>query len=227
MSIDPSKFCADYLRATLNPSLKIKASHARELVAAYFGYKSHAALLKDTAYPITALDEASILVPDVPLLQTRITQLNGLALTLPTPMELAKLVGDAVQVECFGGVIWRYDSLENYVMEVLLPEEDGRIMDCLSGVMAETNACFDDAYYEEASVNDHGNTVDVMVRGVYSGQTDEDRMFCGDKIDMTVEVELYRCAGRRGFSDYDISATGAVNDDWVDPELKYARGDAS
>jgi hypothetical protein len=47
-------------------------------------------------------------------------------------------------------------------------------------------------------------------------------MFCGDQIDMLVTVELSRVAGRAAFSDPDISASGEINDDWVDPELKYA-----
>jgi len=51
---------------------------------------------------------------------------------------------------------------------------------------------------------------------------DPDRVFCGDKIDMTVIVEMDRLAGRAAYSDYEISASGQVNDDWNDPELKRA-----
>ena len=226
MHPNPSKLCADHLRATLNSSSKLKASHARELAAAYFGYKSHAALLADNRYPIINLPDASILIPDVPMLNTRVTQLNGLPVDLPPAMELAKLCGEAVSGDCFGGDIWLYDSLENYLMEVLLIREDGRIQDCLSGVMAETNAYFDDAYYDEAETSDDGDIVAVSISGVYSGENHEDRLFCGDQIDMKVEIELYRCAGRRAFSDFDISATGEINDDWVDPELRFGSASA-
>ena len=218
---NPSKLCADHLRATLDSSSKLKASHARELAAAYFGYKSHAALLADTRYPIVNLTDASILIPDVPMLSTRITQLKDLPSDLPTAMQLAKAIGEGLSVDYFGGEIWLYDSLENYLMEVLLIREDGRIQDCLSGVMAETNAYFDDAYYDEAEISDDGDVVAVTINGVYSGENHQDRLFCGDQIDMRVEIELYRCAGRRAFTDFDISATGEVNDDWVDPELRF------
>ncbi len=44
MDDDISKLCADFLRANHEG---LRASHARELVAAFFGYKSHAALLAD------------------------------------------------------------------------------------------------------------------------------------------------------------------------------------
>ena len=49
----------------------------------------------------------------------------------------------------------------------------------------------------------------------------DDKAFCGDTIDMGVRVTLPRIAGKRGFLDYDIQVEGSVNDDWVDPELKY------
>jgi hypothetical protein len=221
MHPNPSKLCADHLRATLDSSSTLKASHARELAAAYFGYKSHAALLADTRYPIVNLTDASILIPDVPMLSMRITQLKGLPKDLPPPMELAKICGEAISGDCFGGEVWLYDSLENYLMEVLLIREDGCIQDCLSGVMAETNAYFDDAYYDDAETSDDGDIVAVSISGVYSGESHPDRLFCGDQIDMKVEIELYRCAGRRGFADLDLSATGEINDDWVDPELRF------
>ena len=221
MHPNPSKLCADHLRATLYSSSKLKASHARELAAAYFGYKSHASLLADGRYPIDCLPDASILIPDVPLLSTRVTELKGLPGDLPTPIELAKTCSEAISGDCFGGEIWLYDSLENYLMEVLLIRDDGRIQDCLSGVMAETNAYFDDAYYDHAETSDDGDIVAVSISGVYSGENHPDRLFCGDRIDMKIEIELYRCAGRRGFTDFDLSATGEINDDWVDPELRF------
>jgi len=52
VNTDLSKLCADFLRASYKSQTlgKLKASHARELVAAFFGYKSHAALLAEKNY---------------------------------------------------------------------------------------------------------------------------------------------------------------------------------
>lgn len=41
---------------------KLKATHARELIAALFGYRSHAALLADEDYSLDQIDRAYILV---------------------------------------------------------------------------------------------------------------------------------------------------------------------
>ena len=214
MHTNPSKIAADYLRLSLNCSATLKASHARELVAAYFGYKSHAALLADVRHPIENLEKATILIPDVPLLEARKDELNGIDPDVPTAWELAETIGEAITSTCFGGEIWLYDSLENYLMEELLVQEDGQIQDDLSGAMAETNASFDSVYYDDPQTADHGDVLAVSVRGVYSGTSDPDKMFSGDTIVMRVDIELNRCAGVRGFSDYQISTDGQVKDDW-------------
>ena len=121
----------------------------------------------------------------------------------------------------FVGELWRYESLESYVMEELLVQNGTLLLDELSGIMAETNAYFDEPYFETATMQDdeYGNLV-VTVGGIYSGENDPDKMFHGNQIDMSVTVTFYRIAGRRGFLDYDISAGGKVNHDWVDPDLE-------
>ncbi len=224
MSTDISKYCADHLRASYGAvhKSKLKATHARELVAAFLGYKSHAALIAEKQHPVERLEEARYFVPDVPLIEKRRHSLKELPHDLPSSVDIARELADWIQNGgYFNGDVWLYDSLENYVIEQLLPDCDSLIMDELSGVMAETNAYFDEAYYESASIKDEAEELVVTVDGKYSGTNHEDKPFCGDQIDMRVTVTLYRIAGRRGFSDFDISAGGEVNDDWVDPELKY------
>lgn len=86
MQLDISKRCADSLRAfSLEKfGVQIKSSHAHELVAAYMGYGSRAAMLADTEHPITNLKQADILVltPTAPIKERR-TQLDGLPTDLP------------------------------------------------------------------------------------------------------------------------------------------------
>ena len=58
-----SKLCADQLCVISNNyGVKLKSSHAHELVAAFFGYKSKAALLSDTFAPIENIGQAKIFV---------------------------------------------------------------------------------------------------------------------------------------------------------------------
>ncbi len=134
MSTDLSKFCADFIRTSYNAAEggKLKATHAHELVAAFFGYKSHAALIKDKRYPLDHIDKAKILIPDIPLLEKRRQCLNGLPENLLSSAELASQLSSFLKNEnYFSGEIWLYESLENYVMEVLLIEYDHIVMDQL------------------------------------------------------------------------------------------------
>lgn len=65
MQHDITKLCADSLRSFVNSKSLIhplKSSHAHEIMAAFFGYKSKIALLADTQHPISKLKEADIIV---------------------------------------------------------------------------------------------------------------------------------------------------------------------
>lgn len=88
-----TKLCAGHLRAFTNDNygIKLKASHAHELVAAYFGYQSRAALLADTEHPLSNLRQASIIVlcPTAPINQRR-QNLEGLSPDLPDTYTLAE-----------------------------------------------------------------------------------------------------------------------------------------
>ena len=224
MSIDISKSCSDIIRSNYAGLTggKMKASHAREMVAAIFGYKSHVALISESAYPLESLQSAKYLAPDLTLLDKRRKCLKGLPEDVPSSKELADSVVEHIRAQgYFTGETWLYESLESYVIDVLLHDNDWRMIELLSGVMAETNAYFEEAYYDSAETVDLGDSFEILVDGTYSGTSDPDRMFCGDTIDMKVTVSLSRAAGRNAFSDFDISATGEINDDWVDPEIRF------
>lgn len=226
MSIDLSKLCADFLRQnqTYKSSEKFKASHSRELVAAFFGYKSHAALMSEKTYPLEKLVEANIFVPDILLIKNRMAKLSGLPSGITPPMDIAKLLSDFLINEglCAENV-WLYDTLESYITEVLLINSDSYIMDELSGVMAETNTSFaeDYPYYSDVQVEDVGEALIVTASGKYQGEPLDDKPFSGDTIDLRVQITLPRIAGKRGFYDFELEVGGSLNDDWVDPELKY------
>lgn len=82
---DIIKLCADNLRTcSKNHGIKLKASHAHELVAMFFGYKSKAALLVDTLYPVSNLPQATIIIlAPIKLIDERRESLQNLPSDLP------------------------------------------------------------------------------------------------------------------------------------------------
>lgn len=220
MQSDISKLCADFLRVIVmaETNEKLKATHARELTAAFFGYKSHAALLAEKEFLLHHLEEADILVPDCALIEERRKNLEGLPSNLPNSRHLAEKIFNFLNKEQLfsGSAWWLYDTLEAYIMEELLPEHDGSITDHLSGAIAETNAIFDEIYYEEAQIREEDGELIISVTGQLNGTTDQDKMFSGDQIDMTVTVTMARFAGRNAYSNPIIDVGGQVNWDWAD-----------
>lgn len=81
-----SKLCADSLRnlASEKYGTKLKPTHAHELVAAFFGYRSNNALLADKQHPVSDLAVAELVVtmPDE-FFNERRMGLQGLAPDLP------------------------------------------------------------------------------------------------------------------------------------------------
>lgn len=230
MSASLSKLCADHLRefcTSHQASNKLKASHARELAAAFFGYQSHAALIAEKDHPPDGLDDAEILIPDVPLMDRRRARLKGLSRDLPSSMVLAeRLSGFLSNKKLFIGQVWLYGKLEDYIVEVFLPEHQDEIDDKFVGAMAETNAAFTESpYYESRNVNvrDCGDELIITVTAEYEGEHHDDRMFAGDSIDMQVRIRLFRTAGKRGFTSLKMEVEGAANNDWVDPDVRHTK----
>ena len=226
MSFDISKLSSDYLRSSVLTvtGSTLQASHARELVAAYFGYKSHAALLAEKKHSVNAIGGAKLLVPAIPLIEDRRKSLQGLPSGLYSSREIAAKLSDfLVGKKYFTGKVEFAGSVEIYVTEDLLLAEDAKIMNDLSGVMAETNAQFGMEFVEyevtETLIDD--DLITLSIEGKYYGTADDDRPFCGDQIDVTGTVELPRVAGHVAFGDPDIHVTGEVNQDWVDPALRF------
>lgn len=218
MADDISKLCSDFLRVTYSG---LKASHARELVAAFFGYNSHAALLCESRYSLDKLDEAAILIPDVLLIEKRRPHLNGLPEGLVESKELAEELADYLQENnLFSGEVWIFDDgLLMYMLEDYLPNNvDSDLDNYLSDAIAGTNAYFDEPYYDSGTVENGRDFVKITVPGTYNGQHDieSDSSFMGDTIDMEIVVQLERIAGRTAFAEPEVDVTGGVNDDWRD-----------
>lgn len=83
---DITKLCADHLRSFINDNhnIKLKASHAHELVAAVFGYQSRAAMLADRNYPLSNLRQAEFIVlTPTSFIDQRRNRLQGISQNLP------------------------------------------------------------------------------------------------------------------------------------------------
>ena len=99
------KLCADSLRTFSKEKydIKLKAAHAHELVAAFFGYKSKNAMLADIKYPIGNLDQAEIIVmKSDDFVGQRRKNLQGLSPELPDSYTL----GEAVYASLFSDEWW-------------------------------------------------------------------------------------------------------------------------
>lgn len=111
MKLEITKTCADSLRAfTKNYyGVQLKSSHAHELVAAFFGYASRAALIADKQYPIDKLKDAEIIVLNhsTTLVDQRLKSLENLPLELLQSNILAQGVFEPIVAnEQFAGKIW-------------------------------------------------------------------------------------------------------------------------
>lgn len=216
------KDCADFLRTTYSTVSggKLRAGHAHQIVASYFGYGTAAALQLEATYPLTALNEAAILIPNITLLETRLQKLKGLPVNLPSADELARhLSAYLIQQGHFSGQVWHTRNLEQYIGEEFIQEQSMAVMDDLSGEMAETNAYFDELYVEETSLSEAPESVVVTVSGNLNGENDPDKPFSGDSIAFTTTVTLPRIAGRSAFETPVLDTGGAVDDkDYYDQE---------
>lgn len=217
-----SKYCADSLRTyTLSKSIKLKPTHAHELVAAFFGYKSRAALLKDKKYPISKMEAAHVLVPDLNLMDERRQDLQEVPSDLPDTRELAEVIISALKTEQhFVGEVWLCDSLDEYITE-FLRDNDPYISDCLSGEMADTNAEFSDyPDYEDPDINHEKDSVLIHVKGEHGGTPLEDKAFSSDTIDFNVSILLMRAAGKVAFFEPELTVSGSTRD-WGDEHYDF------
>lgn len=211
------KDCADFLRMTFNNLTggKLGSGHAHEIVAAYFGYCTAAALRTEPKYQLSALDEAAILIPDLRLMDHRMQQLNGLPGGLPNVDELAsQLSGFLSKNGYLSGEVWYTRDLEEYIEVSFIQEDPMMIEDALSGEMATTNAFFDELYIDKVSLDVGDDVLVANVSGALNGENDPDKPFHGDSIAFTTMMTFERVAGRIGYRRPELETSGAVDDSY-------------
>ncbi len=123
-----SKMCADSLRTFSKEKydIKLKAAHAHELVAAYFGYTSRNAMLADKNHPISHIGQAEIvvMVPDTFIDQRR-EKLDELSPGLPDSYTL----GEAVYGPLFSVETWasEYPPFRGYKQLAMVLVENNHV----------------------------------------------------------------------------------------------------
>jgi hypothetical protein len=126
---DITKICADSLRSFLNEKYDIKlgASHAHELVAAFLEYKSRAALLADNKYPIDNLAKAEfiLLEPSISFIDQRLKSLEGLSSDLPSSSILAEVICSAIKnnAQFFRKILPSFRELALFLADERLNQE--------------------------------------------------------------------------------------------------------
>jgi hypothetical protein len=216
-----AKTCADFLRqSNCNlPTGKLRSGHAHELVAAYFGYKTAAALRSEKQYPLSALDEANILIPDLLNMDSRREKLKDLPLDLPSNDELARQLSKFIKENNFyDGDVWLdrdlSDPINGYIQNDPMVIEDQ-----LGGEMATTNAYFDELYIDEFDYEVTDDGFAATLTGSLNGEQDPDKVYWGHKISFVSYMTMDRVAGRVAFSQPEFDTGGAVDDDYFDDDL--------
>jgi hypothetical protein len=215
------KQCADHLRAHHRNQTggKLSSGHAHEIVAAYFGYGNVAALKAEVFFPLSGLGHADILIPDLPLMDRRVTELKGLPADLDDVDALASEISAFLtNTSLFTGDVWYTRDLEDYISGPYIQERALEIEDELADQMALTNAFFDEVYVDEAAATAGASTLVVELDGSLNGETAEDQVFCGDKVNFSTTLTFQRVAGRVAYTTPEMETSGAVDMSYAEPD---------
>lgn len=208
------KDCADHLRARyrLLTGRKLGSSHAHELVAAFFGYKTAAALRAETRFPLNDIGKAEILIPDLRLMDERVGTLRGLPADLPSVDDLTSdLCHFLASQGHFDGRFWSSRHLSDDV-NAFVQHDPMMIEGALDGEIASTNAYFDELYIEEYDFKPSDDALVATLTGSLNGENDQDRAFHGDKIVFTTVMTFERVAGRIAYMEPELETDGKVDD---------------
>lgn len=186
MQHDITKLCAGSLRAlTLEKcGVKLKPTHAHELVAAFFGYPSKNSMLADTKYPFSNIHLANIVVmaPDAFIDQRRKELENA-----PSELPDSYTLGEGVYAALFSNAQWAsaFPPFRSFMSLVKFMAEDRGLIDSgnLYGVPR----------HHILDVKEFSDSVLLAIKHAY--KADDGNMY----IDAVTTVELPRVAGRIGF----------------------------
>lgn len=201
-----AKLCADQLRVISNNyGVKLKSSHAHELVAAFFGYKSKAALLSDTLASIENIRQAQtfVLIPS-PFIEERRKCLIDLPSDLPDTYTLGEemftfLAAQKMLVaNSFASWVHLAEALTNEYLQIngnlILPKN--------FGPTENARNIFNKPVYEfNPKLETTANGVKLTVSNRYYGSSHVNFQ----PIDVVLTIKLRRIAGHFGYAKPEIS----------------------
>lgn len=183
------KLCAASLRFFLKKDyhIELKSSYAHEVVAAYFGYKSKAALLADKAAPFSNLREAEhvILVSSF-FLEERLKNLENLPTGLPDLYEIGVLVySPLIDKKILLKTPWpTYEHLARFLVDTHLYKKPESFR-----------------YYNPIKIEKKDSYLKLTVRRFYQIP----KMFGVQRPETTYSITLQRVAGHIGYGKPKIS----------------------
>lgn len=207
------KDCADHLRSTYETltGKKLGSGHAYEIVAAFFGYGTASALQAERRFPLSALPEAEILIPDLSLMDRRVRQIQKQLVGPPDVNGFASILGAFIVTSGhFVGEVWMARNLDDEV-NGYVQRNASEIEEALSGEMASTNAYFDEIYIDKYDYRPEPETLVVTVSGSMDGENDPDSVYHGDKILFTSELTFERVAGRIAYALPEFDTGGGID----------------
>jgi len=207
MQSDITKACADYLRDMYDQNPKLKSSHAHELVAAYFGYSSRAALLADSKFPIENLGKATLFIPDIELLASRMKELEGLPEAVSNVEKLAEVLTKYIEdQDYFTADVWLTPSLEDYLLEDYLSDNQVEVDDrMIMLISSEGGHYYTDPIYDTFSCKFEGDYFIAAFTGGLIEEPHPARVFTGSELTVSIEIKFRRVAGRTAFHYPEIS----------------------
>jgi len=207
------KDCVDHLRSTYETltGKRLGSGHAHEIVAAYLGYPTAAALQAERRFPLTEMAEAEILIPDLRLMDGRVRQIQKDLVGPPDVNGFASVLGAfLVASGHFTGEVWLARDLSDEVNDYV-QRNPSEIEEALSGEMASTNAYFDEIYIDGYDFRPSPDALVVTVSGSMDGENDPDKAYHGDKILFTSELTFERVAGRIAYARPEFDTSGGID----------------
>lgn len=202
-----AKFCANHLRVlSSNYGVKLKSAHAHELVAAFFGYKSKAAMQADIFCSIEKIADVQIfvLIPSL-FVDERRKCLEDLPPDLPNTYMLGEsmLVQLALEKNL---LVDKSFASWSHLAEVLTGEYLQKYGDSLLplnfGIYERARNIFNKPLYKfNPKIETIDNQIKLIISNKYHGSCDVQFQ----PINIKIAIELQRIAGHVGYANPKIS----------------------
>jgi len=213
-------------RSLATQGLAFKRSHASEVIAALLGYRTFAALTIEEANPAPAphLDDAEIIVLNLPMGTARVAELNVQSTSL-TPAAIVQTCVEALKSSISSASVYVSveDFYDSHARQALAEEIYND--DSVASAMAESNAIYsDEPEMEEqcpptADLWTAPDEWSIEASGIMAGEYDPDgdRMFNGDALNCRGQL-TYSKAGRAGLIFAEGSGVASADDSWREPD---------